>query len=162
MLDSVTTFVKASKLVLIVFTLAFITFLLLFIYINPGNTQPKLNEILLNPREAGWEDQYVEIYNPGDQTVYLNGWTLESAKSVLPLFGEIKPKQYSVYFGEINAFDGKITLKNNLGYTVDSFSFDPKNMGFSAGRVPDGSGQWLWTTTPTPGSSNNVSEEAGV
>jgi hypothetical protein len=41
----------------------------------------KINELMPNPEGSGTEAEWVELYNPGDEAVALDGWSIEAAKS---------------------------------------------------------------------------------
>ncbi len=156
MIDAVTSFIKAFTSILVIFFVTSVCLTIVYMMLNPENTQPRLNEVLLDPEGVGWEDQYVELYNPGDKTVFVDGWVISSGDEAVRLFGEMGPGQYRVVYGKIPVLGGKLTLKNNVGLVVDEYVFDSEKAGYSAGRVPDGTGKWFLTSTPTPGFQNEA------
>jgi hypothetical protein len=150
------TAIKAFKSFVIISVIFLIILMIMFASVNPGNNQPRLNEVLLNPWSIGFDTQYVEIYNPGEKTIYLNGWHIESGKEKISLYGELEPGKYLLVFGELSLEHKEINLRNNIGMQVDTFKYDPDDMGSVASRIPDGVGAWKWVENPTPGQPNTI------
>lgn len=67
---------------------------------GPSDYKILINEILPNPKEKGDEGEFIELYNPGDETVDLSGWEIHDAsatgKYVFPGSAEILPLGYLV------------------------------------------------------------------
>jgi hypothetical protein len=118
-----------------------------------------LSELLPNPAspQNDSSDEYVEMYNPNDEAVKLDGWYIETGKSF----------SYRVYL------DGKtIGAGGFLTITSGETSLTLSNTAGAARLVDDGgvtiseadlyeeakpgeawaeiNGVWQWTTTPTP------------
>lgn len=60
---------------------------------------PYINEIMAysaTPDEHGNDGQYVELYNPYDEDISLDGWKLEGAFGTIYLYGKIAGKGYVI------------------------------------------------------------------
>jgi hypothetical protein len=127
---------------------------------SPKSLKPLLlSELLPNPAspQNDSSDEYVEMYNPNDEAVKLDGWYIETGKSF----------SYRVYL------DGKtIGAGGYLTITSGETSLTLSNTAGAARLVDDGgvtiseadlyeeakpgeawaeiNGVWQWTTTPTP------------
>jgi|GEM_PF-3996479 len=156
MLNLAQTAVKATTTLLL---MAAVTIAILFGMVwltSPVQNNIVINEVLLNPTEAGWNDAFIELYNPGDQKADIAGWQIRSGKSRARLFGEVPPKGFRVIYGGI-AVEGDIGLFNSVGVEKDVYEVGQKG-GFAAGRIPDGGDTFKWVTTPTPGAPNTIEQ----
>ena len=137
--------------------------------------QLKINELLAgnsatNTDEAGEFDDWIELYNPTNQSVNLSGlflvegadqWQFPDTMSIIP------PGGFLLVWCDDDEFQGplhtnfklstdgeEIALLRPDGVTViDSISFGPQTIDQSYGRVLDGHDEWGFMV-PTPGSSN--------
>jgi len=59
-----------------------------------------INEIAWMGTKQAWQDEWIELYNPNNYVVYLNGWTLQAkdGQPFIYLNGQINP--YSFYLLE--------------------------------------------------------------
>lgn len=125
--------------------------------------------------EAGEYDDWLEIYNPTDQDIFLSGMYLtdnpdELTKWQFPFGGvalatgsylliwcDNDPEQGPLHATfKLSAGGEFIALVDVDGVTViDSLSFGPQTTDVSFGRYPDGSDNWQ-IVAPTPGSANVV------
>ncbi len=122
----------------------------------------KINEVL--PAPANGQEEFVELYNTGDQIVDLSGWQLDDAgdgSSPYPIpdgttvdaggYLIINHAQSKIYFNDsgdsVRLFDPNGDLKDMLVY-------DKAKTGFSFANV---GGAWQWTNQPTPYSKNQSS-----
>jgi phosphatidylserine/phosphatidylglycerophosphate/cardiolipin synthase-like enzyme len=134
-----------------------------------------INEFLANP-ESDWngdgyndsDDEWIELYNPGDLVVNIGGWILDdklgpsgsSDPYTIPFGCFIKPKGYKVFFGNetdviLNDFgEESVHLMDEGETVVDSYSFDGTTDDATFGRYSDGSENWEDFLLPTPGSAN--------
>ena len=134
-----------------------------------------INEIMQSNVDAyfcNWEypDSWVEIYNPTDMRVSMNGWALgntDNFASAYPLSLTIAPKGYVVIpcdnTGRKNCPDfrlesdskGELYLFDNGGNIVDHITYPimaAPNIAY--GRITDGGEEWGWEMTATPGRPN--------
>ena len=137
--------------------------------------QLKINELLAgnsatNTDEAGEFDDWIELYNPTNQSVNLSGlflvegtdqWQFPDTMSLIP------PGGFLLVWCDDDEFQGplhtnfklstdgeEIVLLRSDGVTViDSISFGPQTIDLSYGRVLDGHDEWGFMV-PTPGNSN--------
>lgn len=123
-----------------------------------------LNEFVANPGTT-FATEWVEIYNPGPESVNLSSWSLEdnsnhnkniSALGTIGL-GEFKVKEEAE--GWLNNTGGDwIFLKDSAGKIIDSHSYSGTiSDDQSIGREDDMGNIWQSCTTPTKGGSNNGS-----
>jgi len=107
-----------------------------------------LNEMELNPPEGGAD--WVEIYNPDNESVDISGWTAEITDGswvgklpAVPAGTILQAKGFYVYSGQSswNHNDGGYaTLYSASGEVVDKTAnrLDSMNNDFTYGRHPDG------------------------
>lgn len=123
--------------------------------IGPFSTTIRLSELLPNPSTSETEDEYIELYNSGDESVDMAGWQLQDASGkTYTLSGTISAKHYYAWYRS----DSIISL-NNTGETVvllqpdgtelDSVSYeDGADEDTSYALTDDDT--WEWTTELTP------------
>ncbi|HOY04961.1 MAG TPA: CotH kinase family protein [Saprospiraceae bacterium] len=144
----------------------------------------RLNEFLASNQSVYADpsanfDDWVEIYNPGDEAIDLSGYFI-SDKAGLPFkwripagFSEettIQPGGFLLLWLDDQPEEGPLHLpfkldaagENLLLSDPDSILLDEVHFGqqttdVSLARQPDGSGAWLICTSPTPGFSNSLS-----
>jgi uncharacterized protein YdeI (BOF family) len=139
--------------------------------IIPGTV--RLNELLPAPRSVDWdgdgtataEDEWIELYNLGEEAVLLEGWQLDDipdggsrpytipAGTILPAHG------YLLLFRR----DTKIALNNDAdevrllapdGTLTDAFMYEKPQFDVSFSRSADGTGPWVTDYPPSPGQPN--------
>lgn len=121
-----------------------------------------LSELMPNPVGSD-SAEWVEIFNPGDTTTNLTGWQLvvNNRRTNLP-DQSIPAGAYVVvpttlgHFSLLNS-NATITLESNLVSSQAPASYNQAPEGQTLAWLD---GQWQWTTTPTPGQSNQVATEA--
>jgi hypothetical protein len=133
-----------------------------------GLAAPMITELLPNPAEpqSDNEDEFIELYNSNDSVFDLTGFKLEIGASTkhfytFPQGTYIAPKSFAAFF----SVDTGLSLSNSGG---QAWLLDPLGTIISQtetyGTAKDGqawalaSGSWRWTTTPTPNSSNIISQ----
>jgi len=134
----------------------------------PGNvsgttaTDVYINEFLPNPTEIPDGDyEFIEIYNGGDSSVDLTGWTLEDefgSTTTYTITGTINPGEFKLFWKNetgitLNNDEEGVWLKNSTGAVVDHFNTTTITEGKSWARIPDGTGEWQ-EAVPTPGITN--------
>ncbi|MCK4634484.1 MAG: lamin tail domain-containing protein, partial [Candidatus Aenigmarchaeota archaeon] len=139
-----------------------------------------INELLPDPNgtqdynhdgnftDAG--DEFIEIYNYGDEEVDLSGWELRDGSVLTIPQGTILDSGEFIYFvsgdkdGDYgNEWSGswpsltnngdEIKLYDDEDKLVDTLAYTTSTTGKSWSRIPDGTGG-IEETDPTPGSSN--------
>jgi hypothetical protein len=125
---------------------------------------------------SGEYDDWIEIYNPGATPVDLGGmyvtddltvhtkWqipTTDPAASTVPahgyllLWADSQPDQGVVHVNfKLSAAGEMIGLYTSGDEVIDEVTFSVQTTDVSAARVPDGSANWVFLTTPTPGATN--------
>lgn len=130
---------------------------------GPGASDVNLviNEVL----STGSPD-WLEIYNPGTETVDLSGFYLydegsASDKSLFPEGTAIPAGGFLVWDCDdvqtnfkLSSGGEIVTLEDTQQRVIDTVDFPALNDGVSWARVPDGSDSWSELTDPTPGASN--------
>ncbi|HYW94363.1 MAG TPA: CotH kinase family protein [Bacteroidales bacterium] len=133
--------------------------------------------------EWGDHDDWIELFNPGSDTVDLGGlfmsdspdnplkWqipstqpgqtTVEPAGFVL-LWADNEPGEGNLHLGfKLNKSGEHVGIYKQLKDEVamiDSLSFSAIPEDFSFGRYPDGSGPWTEFSSPTPGYENSPAD----
>jgi hypothetical protein len=125
----------------------------------------------------GEYDDWIEIYNAGDQAVNIGGMYLtddleDSTKwripDNVPALTTISPKGFILIWAdndtgqsglhasfELSASGEEMGLFDRDGTTlIDSIIFDEQRADISYGRYPDGSDNWRYMVFTTPGSKN--------
>jgi hypothetical protein len=121
-------------------------------------------------------DDWIEIYNYGDEAVDIGGMYLADNPTSAgrwrvpnnnPSLTTIPSHGYLLIWADEEAGEGilhagfklsaggeQIDLYDAGGNPIDSIAFGPQNGNESYGRLPDGSDNWQVFTSPTPGASN--------
>ncbi len=131
---------------------------------NSGPFLPLILTELLPAPESG-KEEYIEIYNPNNEEVALEGWELSDA-SVRGIYtfkasGTIDPGAYhtiykSTYkFALNNSGAETVTLKDPSGKETSTVSYDgaQTNASYSRENIWE-SEKWRFTLTQTPGKPN--------
>jgi len=139
------------------------------------NTDVVINEIMYHPPSESDDDEYVELYNCGDNPVDLSGWLITGGISFKFSRGTtISPKSYLViakvkahlifkynldyglvlgdFKGRLNNEDETLRLRDNLGNKVDEVHY------YEGGHWPkyaDGLGSSLELIDPNQDNSNH-------
>jgi len=126
--------------------------------------------------EAGDYDDWVEIYNPNEEAVHLEGYFLTDdlsnttkwmfpevdipAGGFLLIWCDDEPEQGDLHATIKLSKDGEdvglyqpVSSGNDL---VDSYIFDSQTTDVSEGRQTDGGVPWVFFTSPTPEASNEA------
>lgn len=137
-----------------------ILFLLFFLFPYKALAQDyssvKINEIYPTPSEG---KEWVEIYNPNQLDI--NSWKIEelttSGNTTTHELGNLGNNIFIVYefsTNKLNSGGDTVTLKDQNNNVIDYYTYsnDKTNQSFS--RIPDGTGDFVLTSTPTKGSNN--------
>lgn len=145
----------------------------IFLAVNLAGANVMINEMLANPAKdwngngdiSGMDDEFIELYNSGNQSVDISGYVLKDTvfrstpgEYALPEGSVIGPKEFLLIFvstsGVFQGNDGDaIKLYDPSGNLVDEKEYDATTEDISLARIPDG-GEWGNSTAPTPGKSN--------
>ncbi len=154
------------------------------VYVQANAQNITINELLPNPSGGSQDynkdgnttnagDEFIELYNSGDADISVANWQLISGSSILIINDATIPAKGFVYFIAGNKTDTEngssgwsgswaglsnsgdsVTLKDSNGNVADSFTYVSSSAGRSIGRLPDGSGNWILSMTPSPGEIN--------
>ncbi len=119
----------------------------------------KINEVFPYPASG---NEFVEIKNTGEKCVDVSGWKIMDEaghKKEFPAGSIVEPEGYLYLEGNlylnndsdtVYLLDKGTSAKNNA---LDYIFFEKAQKGFS---YSFNDGNWLWTTTPTPGAKNVI------
>ncbi|MCO5247848.1 MAG: CotH kinase family protein [Chitinophagales bacterium] len=160
----------------------FVAIALLFYSVAHGQTVV-LNELMssnhktIQDKDGDYSD-WIELYNPTDEAVHLSGYSLSDKKSKLdkwtfpditiPSKGyllvfasgkDIKnPKELHLNF-KISSDGEDLFLTNDFGEIIDQVGKIDLDADESYCRIPDGGLKWISSKVPSPGASNNFSNQ---
>lgn len=145
---------------------------------GPGPEEVRINEwmadnrsTLEDPSDHDFED-WVELYNPGDAPVNLEGWSLSEEAALIPRWAfpagaAIPPKGYLVLWADNEAHQRGLHATFKLssqgeslfligpnGAVVDQVRFGPQQADVSEGRTADGRPHLGVLPHPSPGGPN--------
>ncbi len=127
-----------------------------------GESEIWINEFVSNPTGTDAGNEWVELYNPGEDEADLTGWSLEGQLLSGTLgAGEflqvILASETLTDSGDtIILLDDSLTAVDEVAYgdaTAEGVPSAPPDGG-STGRLPDGSDTWEQFDNPTPGEAN--------
>lgn len=119
----------------------------------------------------GQAEDFVEIYNYGEEAVDITGWGFSDIDGTITTIApdtSIPAGDFLLlwYTGDNNGFpevneelssDGEtIYIADASGNTVVSLDFGAQSNDISYGRVPDGGDNWAFLDPPSPGSTNET------
>lgn len=121
----------------------------------------ELSEILPNPTGSDTGAEFIELYNTSNQMVDLTDWQLSDATTKMyHLSGNIPAHGYVVVYSK----DSGITLNNTIDTVelfhpddtlLDNIDYDASGIVENVSFIRQGTTDWKWTTTLTPGSANH-------
>lgn len=157
-------------------------FLLLVCFPTAGFTQILINEIVASNTNgltdfAGETPDWIELYNPTNQSIDLNNWTISDGNNrwQFPTV-QLAPNEYLVLFAsdknnvfgeelhtnfKLKASGETITLTNKNDETVDFVTYPSLATDQSYGRTTNG-GEWRIFDRPTPYHTNPDADEAAI
>lgn len=132
---------------------------------------------------GGW----IELYNSGDESVWLSGLKVRHTDSdgnvdtytLNAMHGNVQAHGFHNLWFDHNSQDGNygnnastqvrfkldaeggiIEIVGRDGTTIDALNYPPAMSRCSYARMEDGGTMWSWTSEPTPSMSNSLSEFA--
>jgi len=191
---------KAFRNIIIVVLIIALCAALYFIYTSSledgkGNEPAATGHIVINefmasnggtlPDENGDYSDWIELYNPTDQTISLAGMGLSDDNSALPKWTfpnvRLEAGQFLIVFAsgkgttssdavyqhaafKLSADGGSLYLTDAAGGVLDEVTYEAQTQDVSMGRVP-GSDEWQVSNEadgvgPTPGFSNDTAGRA--
>jgi len=142
------------------------------------STSLTLNELLASndtvvADEAGEFDDWLELYNSGDEPVDLGGWSLsggprsQEAPWVVPGGVTVPAQGFLLIWADDDVEQGELhtdfklskagetlVLYQPSGEQADSIEFPAQETDRSWGRLPDGGGDWQQLSDPSPAQAN--------
>jgi len=122
----------------------------------------RINELLAHTDDPVRD--FVELYNPGDQTLDLTGACLTDdpttpafrlpAGTLLPPRGFLVLTEDQLGFGLNSSGEAVYLLSPDLTQVIDAVKFGPQANGISLGRYPDGAPGFQELRSRSPGSAN--------
>jgi hypothetical protein len=138
-----------------------------------------INEVMAGNKSAVVDDMgkysdWIELYNPGNEPVSIEGWGLSDSKSVPVKWAfpnvTMAPGSYLLVFMSkedhrdpqkplhanfgLSSKGESVVLTDNLGTVVDIVSFSTMGSDVSLGRNPGDISQWIGFEAVTPGYAN--------
>jgi hypothetical protein len=129
----------------------------------------RITELLPNPASPATDanDEYVELYNFGDEPIELHGFTIQSGQAFSYSYTiedeVIEPHSYEIFTSGETTLSlansgGRARVLDPSGQTIDeSATYNEASEGQAWALFGE---QWQWTTTPTPASDNVLSAVA--
>lgn len=126
-----------------------------------------LNEFMPNPKGADSEKEFIELKNISAGAVKLDKWRLEDSDRKKFVFSSstiIGPNGFLTIWSKdsnisLNNSNDAIKLFNPDGQITDQISYnEPTEDNFSYNRVSASTSLWKWSTVPSPGVENFISE----
>ncbi|HYF61784.1 MAG TPA: lamin tail domain-containing protein, partial [Herpetosiphonaceae bacterium] len=122
----------------------------------------RINEFFAAPAAGGQE--FVEVINLGPGPADLGGWQIDdiasggSAPRTIPANTIVPPAGLAVInlSNVLNNGGDDVRLLDPSGLEADKVTYAAATAGLSTSRLPDGSGDWLDGTPPTPGALNQL------
>ncbi len=118
---------------------------------------PMPNSDYNNDGKVDIYDEWIELYNPFKEKILLRGWQIyDSTSSYTFVEEEIGAGDFLVLFRRVSKIslndDGEsLTLFSPAGELVSEVEWSKAQRGFAYAHFD---GEYLWTTTATPGKSN--------
>jgi len=122
-----------------------------------------ISELLPNPLGSDATGEWIELYNQGDQTIFLAGWSLMDASGKKFTFadGHIASGNFFIITRpttkiSLNNDSDTITLFDANGVVVDTFAYSfSSSLAQDVSLARDVHGTIERTNTPTPGAQNS-------
>jgi hypothetical protein len=152
--------------------------------VEPSDSPVRINEVLPSNSndcadEVGERNDWVELYNTGNEAVDLAGYSLTDdtaspRKAVIPDGVTIEAKRALLFWADNTPDQGKthlalkfkskaegVVLYDPDARQVDLFRWTDAYSDISFARIPDGTGGWVRCAQPTCGEKNSASCAGG-
>ena len=109
---------------------------------------------------------WIEIYNPGDSAINMEGFHIKKDNFIFTITGGIiDAKGFALFFCDAENFSnhtsfilsssgGNIAITDKENNSIDRVYYPQMDQSVSFGRKPDGSADFLLLNTPTPSTTN--------
>lgn len=140
---------------------------------SDSSIQMVINEFMARPFRdwngdgyADSDDEWIELYNPGDTLVSIGGWKIDDSLGIgssspytIPQGYVIQPKKFLLFFGNetgivLNNYGDNVTLLSETNAIIDIYPYTTSKNDTAIGRFPDGSENWKDFLWPSPGEKN--------
>lgn len=140
----------------------FFILILLFFCFSPKfifASEVMINEFAAVTEGTSQNPDWIELYNPGDTEINLDGWIIRDSSETnkINLEGLICPKSFRKFdfSNRLNNDGDKIRLFDNKGDLIEEIAYfsdeiPEHKLGQSTSRSPDGGVGWIVLTEPTP------------
>jgi hypothetical protein len=156
--------------------LAFTIFaILILVFPQKSYAQIVINEVLPNPATDETQNEWVELYNSGSESVDVNGYILKDASDTHELIIDgsktggstiINTNSWLVIYRKGSSFSlnntddetVRLFIPSDLINPINIFSYNGSSENMSWGRIPDGGNISLSKLIVSPGAQNIVPE----
>ena len=122
-----------------------------------------INEVFPNPKGSDSEDEFIELFNNGQETIDLKDWKLSDSttKKYTIKQGILKPSDYLVFKRSMtgialnNTGGDEVKLYSPNGSVVDQASY-PGSASEEQSYVRNEDATWVWSSKVTAGTKNIV------
>lgn len=129
-----------------------------------ANTDIVINEVFPNPEESPEDNEFIELYNKGSETIIITGWKISDTQGSTNTFtipeesipaGGYKSFRKSTTGITLNNDSDGVVLKDSSDQQIDSVSYTSTIEGKSWSRIPNGTGSLTNNTDPTENGENS-------
>jgi len=162
---------RSSALILIVYLCSAAAAFIAFLISTPLSAQVTLSEIMFNPPGNENHNEFIEIYNMGNQPADLSGWSISDSAGTDFITGTgagtiLNPEQYGIvldpdYFSNSTLYDSLIPA-DALVLTIDGPTFGSRGMSNSRPEtimLTSASGDTISRYTYAPDNDDGISDE---
>jgi hypothetical protein len=119
-----------------------------------------INEIYPEPARGSKQEEFIELFNPTESTIDLDGFKLYDLSSSFKLNGKIESKKFFVIkksesnISLNNTGQETVTLEDKDGKIIASVEYEdaPKTQSYNLGAE----GTYYWSGSLTPGKENGI------
>ena len=132
---------------------------------GPYSDAIRLSEVLPNPSTTESDDEFIEVYNTGDDAVDLSGWQLrDAAGTTYTISATVSAHRYFSWYRSdskisLNNSGDSVTLLQPDGTVVDTVSYT-ESAADDTSYALNAANNWAWTTLPTPYTANQFPNDS--